>query len=204
MMNKQRVAPRPAIQLTPMISLQRVRVASLSGHVVNFTPREVTLVHPDAVRDCMKVGAVPCDAAGVPFDAVEDDGRRDKVVASGDLRVSLVTLLMDRMIRENDVRSFDSGGVPKLEILNKTLGFDISSKERTDIWQALKTKQAAGEPLDLHPDAGKVLDILDAESKADLLLLAKDQGVPSAEVEGLSARDLRRHLLSKFQGLTSA
>ncbi len=196
-------APRKAIELVKMVSLQRMRVASLSGHVAHFEPRQPALVHPDMVKDCMARGAVPADEAGIPLD-VNEDNTRDRVTASGDLRSSLVMLLMMRFVKENDVKAFDSGGIPKLDVLNKTLGFDISPKERSDIWQALMTLRGAGEEPALHQDATQVLDILDAQSKAELLLIAKGLGIESSEVEGLNARDLRRHLLANYQGLTSA
>ena len=60
-----------------------------------------------------------------------------------------------------------------------------------------------GDEIELHPDAQKVLDILDTESKADLLLFAKAENVPEDEVRGLSARDLRKALLARFAGLTT-
>jgi len=189
-----------------MISLQKFRLASTSGHVVNFEasipgqePKPV-FVHPDAVREAMNRGCIPVDTAGIP---VQDDTSKAKVEFRGTLRQSMLLMLMQRLVTENNAKNFDSGGAPRLDILSKLLGFDIDPKERKLVWQQFQTASSQGDDLVLHEHAKQVLDILDAQSKSDLLLVANELGVPHEEVAGLSLRDLRAKLLTRYSGLTN-
>jgi acetyl-CoA carboxylase alpha subunit len=61
-----------------------------------------------------------------------------------------------------------------------------------------------GEHVVLHKDAESVLAVIDAEGKAELLLLANKHGVEAEQAAGLTTKDLRKMLLARFSGLTSA
>lgn len=191
-------------QMVMMVSALKQRVASTTGHVAVFEAMVPRLVHQDMVRDCMKVGCAPVDQIAGMAAASPDDTSRPAVTAEGSLRSSLISLVIERAIKENNPKTFDSGGIPRLDWLNTTLTFDISPKERTAHWQALQTARANGDAIAYHPDAKKVLDIIDAQGKSDLLLVASEMGVAEDEVKGFNTRDLRKHLLGKFSGLTSA
>jgi len=183
-----------------MVSLNDFRLASTSGHVVVFKAGKPTFVHPAAVNEAQYRGAKIVD--GEP-QAAEDADARLRTGFSLELRKSLLALLMQRTAKENRPADFDAGGVPKIETLSKALGFDVDPKERTEVWRAVGSASAGNAPLEIHADAKAVLDILDAESKADLLLLANERGIPAEDVKGMASRDLRKKLLAGYAGLAA-
>lgn len=180
-----------------MISLRKLRLASTSGHVVHFDANTPTNVPQEAVREAMALGCVPVNAEEAPEFA---DASRAKIEFGGELRESLLFLVISRMIEENDVKQFDSGGRPKASALSKTLGFDVSAKEAREAHKTALTIMAQDGTPDLHPDAEVALEVIDAGSKSELLELAGTLDVPKKETDGLTARKLRSLLVSKLAG----
>lgn len=180
-----------------MISLRSFRLASKSGHTLQFEANKPRFV-PDAVTlEAMAAGCVRVDGEGQP---VNDDTPRGNVALAGTIRQSVLYLFLKRTRKENKVANFDAGGVPKLDVINRATGLDVGGAERTDAWRRLLSDEANGEAPDLHPNAQIALDVIDAESKAELLLVAKENSVPEELVSGLAARDLRKLLLERFMG----
>ena len=185
-----------------MLMLQTRRIASTSGHAVQFTSKVPHFVPREMVRECLHAGAVICDESGQIV--ADDDTTVKRVEFAGDLRVSLLYLLYQRLIKENKSANFTSGQVPKVEIVSRCLAFDVNAKEVKKTWQDFQTAINSGGDLKLHKDAQMVLDIIDANDNSDLQLLAAEMNVPEDETSGLTSRDLRALLLTKFDGLTNA
>ena len=182
-----------------MISLRKFRLASTSGHVVFFEPNKPTPVPKEAVREAMEQGCVPADAKDAPEFV---DATKPMVEFSGTLRTSLLYLVIARMIEENDTKSFDSGGRPKAVVLSKQLGFDVSVKEVKEVHRTVLEAMAQDATPELHVDAEAALEVIDAETKGELLELADAMNVPKKETDGLTSRKLRALLLSKYTGVT--
>lgn len=192
-----------------MISLRKQTITSTLGHTTAFEASNIktgelkpAFVHPLLVPEATKRGCVMADGEDNEALLPDNDGKL-RAGFETKLRRSLLAAIMQRLVNENQPKNFDSGQVPKLEVLSKILGFDVDPKERKEVWQAFSTASASGEELDLHPDATKVLDILDAEGRAELVMVAQEQGATEDEIKGLQTRDLRKHLLAKYAGLTT-
>lgn len=183
-----------------MHSLRTFRLPTTTGHVVQFVAKEPTFVPLAAVPEALRAGCVPVE--GETVDPI-DDNTRLRTGFAAELRRSVMALLMTRLAKENDTKKFDSSGTPKADAVAKLMHTSsVDAKEVREVWRALRSAEKTGEDVTLHADAQKVLDVLDAESRAELLMVAKDHGVAEEEVTGLQARDLRTKLLARFAGAT--
>lgn len=180
-----------------MKSLRKFRLASVTGHIVHFTPDEHVMVPPEAVQEAMAAGCVPIDADEA---AKFDDNGRAKVDFAGELRKSILYLVLKSIAKENDTRKFDAGGVPKAGVIEGVTGLTIGKAEIAAVWRDYLTISSDGGDAALHPSAANVLRVLDAESPMELSELGKEFGVEDAEMQGMSMKELRRKLLSRLGG----
>lgn len=180
-----------------MISLRSFRLASKTGHVVLFeanTPRFV----PDAVvSDAMAAGCVPVDKADIPF---YEDVTRAQVEFEGDARRSTIFLAIQAIVESNDIKEFDGGGVPKAEAVSNRLGYTVARDEVRAIFQMFMTARKENREFGLHPQAMSIMKVIQADTKQELIELAIEFGVAETRAKGLSTRDLRKLLLTKFNG----
>ncbi len=190
-----------------MISLRKLRLSSTLGHTTNFEASTIggalkpSFVHPLLVPEALAKGCVYAD--GSSETELPDNDAKLRTGFEGKLRLSLLMAVYQRLVTENATKNFTAGGTPHLQAVSRIVGFDVDPKELKKTWQEFQTATHSGDELSLHPDAQKVLDILDAEGRADLLAVAVDQGFPEEEVKGLQTKDLRKHLLAKYAGLTT-
>ena len=178
-----------------MISLRSFVLPSLLGHRIVFESNKPTNVPDDVVPEAMAAGCVPADESQRPF---IDEVSRAKVDFSGALRNSLLTLAIDELVKQNNSKTFDGAGLPKIDALKNILGFEVFKDERTAIFRAYMSARQKGETPTLHPDAREVLKIIQLESKSELLELA---GPDDVVATGLTTKELRKHLLMKYSGI---
>lgn len=184
-----------------MISLRKFRLSTTTGHMISFNSNEPVYVPDEAVSAAMAAGCAPVNGADQVF---FDDVQRSRVEFSGDLRKSILHFAIGTLVKENDPRKFDGSGLPRLDVLSKRLGFEVFKDERRVAHQTYMAVLKNGEHVVLHKDAESVLAVIDAEGKAELLLLANKHGVEAEQAAGLTTKDLRKMLLARFSGLTSA
>lgn len=183
-----------------MLSLRSFRLATTTGHVVHFKANTPTPVPDAAVQAAMNAGCVPVDKEDQPF---IDDLNRVKIEFVGNMRKSLIFLAMDVLSRENSPKNFDGGGRPKTEVLTERLGFDVPAKERTAVWQDYMTAKNGGGEFQLHSEAEAAMECITATDLEELRTLAVTNGFTAEQTNGLSSRDLRTLLLSKFSGIAA-
>lgn len=181
-----------------MISLRKFRLASTTGHVIQFKPKEPVYVPDDAVPEAMAQGCVPANEEDVPF---YEDMSRARVEFQGDIRRSLIITAIERVMDRNDHRDFTGGGVPRHKVLGDLLGFEVFESEVSPLYQQYLSAKKEGVDIPLHPATDNVKRVLDASGKADLVDLAVEFGVEKKKAEGLVTKDLRRMLLVKFSGI---
>lgn len=180
-----------------MLSLRKHRIASLSGHIVEFEPNVPVFVPDPAVSEAMAAGCVPVDPSDIPF---YEDMDRAKVEFQGDVRRSIVYLAIQAIVGANDLKEFDGGGVPRHEAVSTRVGFPVAREEVVATYQMFTAARAEGREFGLHPASANILRVIEADSKAELLELAKEFDVPDKNVSGLTVKDLRKLLLVKFSG----
>jgi hypothetical protein len=98
------------------------------------------------------------------------------------------------------VQHFDGGGAPREGVVSDMLGFEVGKKELITVWQIYLAAKSEGREHGLHADAVSVLEIIQAETKNDLLDIAKARGIPDEEVDGKQAKTIRAYLLKQFPG----
>lgn len=184
-----------------MISLRKFNLPTTTGHMISFLPNIPVYVADAAVPAALAAGCVPADESQRP---IFDDLARTRMEFSGDIRKSILHMAIAEVMEENDIKKFDGSGQPKPEIISDRLGFPVLKDERRIAWELYVAAKKEGIEVPLHKDAAKVLEIVDAETKAELLILAEDCGVPTAQAKGLTVKDLRKLLLARFSGLTNA
>ena len=180
-----------------MISLRTFRLSTTAGYIVNVVAREPFDVPQNAMQAAMEAGCVPVDAEDAP---VFEDKSRAVVEFQGDTKRSLVWLVIDSLVKSNNVKDFNGAGKPKHEAVADRLGFTVAQDYVEKIHQEYMTEQSEGTIPNLHPEAQNIIAVIDAQNKAELLELA-DELAPSVETKGLTVRDLRRALLMKMSGL---
>lgn len=183
-----------------MVSLRTFRLATTRGHVLFFKAKQPLDVPEDVAAEAMAKGCVPTNDADVPF---IDDLTRSRVEFQGDIRRSVLLLTVQALAKENNVSKFTGGGVPKAKVISEQLGFDVPAGEVQAVWQEFLTAKSQGADLVLHPSANDVLAIIEAEDRSDLDKLAVKFNIPADRFSGLSTREARRLLLTKFHGLST-
>lgn len=184
-----------------MLSLRNFRLATTKGHIVRFEARKPRMVPDEIAAEAMAAGCVPTHDADAPF---IDDLTRANVEFQGDIRRSVVILALEAIAKSNVAKNFNGAGTPKANVLSERLGFDVTPTEATALWQELMGARNNGIELPMHPQAQSVMAVINAEDRETLLALANQFDVPKDKLEGLSTRDARRFLLTKFHGLTNA
>ena len=199
-MAKSKPSPR---KLVPMISLKTMEVISTLGHSVRFvgSPKglaepHITNVHPAIVQECLAKGAMVVDSGDQPF--IDENAKIKAAFAPGELRTSIVFLVMQRMKEQNNAKLFTSGGIPKAEVVSQMLGFDVTDKEMKTLWQQFQSAVNGDKELDVDPRAKLALDVMDAANVDELKMVASEMNVPTDETDGLTTKDLKQLLLSKF------
>lgn len=180
-----------------MKSLRKFRLASTTGHMVMFSPDAPSYVPPECVQEAMAAGCVPVDAADA---AKFDDSARAKVDFTGELRKSILYMVLSSIAKENDARKFDAGGVPKTGVVEGVTGLTVGKAEIAAAWRDYLNTTATGEEVALHDSAANVLRVLDASTSRELVDLGTEFGVLPDDMRGLTMKELRRKLLSKLGG----
>lgn len=180
-----------------MKSLRSFTLSTLTGHTIAFVAGEPSHVPPNAVSEAMKHGCVPVDASEVPH---ADDPSRPVVEFAGDIRQSMLYLVIDQIVKKNDPKEFTGAGQPREALVSERLGFDVSAKEVVKVFQLHQQGVKEETTYELHPHAVNIARVLEAD-KAELKELALEFGVEEPDFKGLDAKALRRKLLMLFGGV---
>ena len=180
-----------------MVSLRSFLLSTTKGHMVRFESNVPTEVPESILQEAMAAGCVPANKEDAPF---VYDLTRSVVEFQGDARRSTIFLAVKSLAEENDSANFDGGSYPKQEVVADRLGYPVSSAEVRDIYQQYLSAKSSGEAFVLHPQAQNILRVIEATSKGELIELSEEFGVDVKRAKGMTVRDLRRLLLTKFSG----
>jgi hypothetical protein len=113
-------------------------IASTMGHSIDFPKGELIHVPPSMYKEVLAAGGVPEDE--VEIQKIEDDAAKSKVPvepADPAERLSLITMAMEDMVKENLRDDFTANGHPHMRALKRRLGWAASDVERDEAWAAL-------------------------------------------------------------------
>lgn len=183
-----------------MKSLRKFTLSTTLGHAISFTPDKPSYVPPEAVQAAMNAGCVIDDDSEVAF---YEDLSRANVEFVGDVRTSLIYLTIEQLAKTNKPMDFDGAGNPKADVISDALGFKVIPSEVTPVYQLFLTNKQDNKEYALAPEALKAKAVLEAGTKAELILLAEDAGVGQEQYKGLNAREMRKLLMVKFSGVAA-
>lgn len=183
-----------------MKSLRTFRLATTSGHVVQFVANEPKEVPAAVLSEAMKHGCVPVDGT-VDQALFEEAGGKARVDFTGDVRRSVLFLAVKAVAEKNDPKEFDGGGNPLASVVKGMVGFEITPAEVVDIYHIYGQSKRDEVPFELHPSAMNIVRVIEAGDKNELLELAEEFGMKREVYKGLAAKDIRKALLVKFSGI---
>ena len=181
-----------------MISLRNFVLRTTSGHTIKFEAKKPAYVAPEAMQAAMTAGCVPENAEDAPF---YDNEQKAKVEFSGGVRDSVIFLTLTAIAKENNSKNFDGGGFPKLDVVSDRVGFDVNKKEVTRLYQQYVSAKQEGLVYEPHPQAHMVLRVVEATTLTELKALADEYNYPKDKIAGLTAKQVRKLLLTKLSGV---
>lgn len=132
-------------------SLRSVRIATLSGHVVDIPAMRPTFVPDPAYEEARANGCVMCDEHGkiviedglssaalhddpdeIPFLPPEERDIPEK-------RSRVVKLAVLKCFKRNNREDFGTNGVPKAQVVTRMIGFQVTAGEVAEATEALKS-----------------------------------------------------------------
>ena len=130
-----------------MISLQTFTLRSLTGHTRAVKAR-VPIDIPDVcVEEAMARGMVPVHEAGIPLE--HSSHPKPKATApTGTERETLILRKIEEFITRSKTETglFTGSGAPNAKLMGQELGFQISTKERNQVWGKYKLEGAPKAP----------------------------------------------------------
>ncbi len=182
-----------------MKSLRNFRLATTTGFVAMVSASEPFFCPDNCVDEAMKAGCVPVNEGDIPF---YEDASRARVDFVGNLRASIIYMAIDVIVKENNTKNFDAGGMPKLDVVADRLAMQVSPAELRDLFQQYLSNKADGKEYDVHPQAKRVVDVLEASTKAELHEMCGEYDIPTDKTKGMNMKELRKILLVKLSGIT--
>lgn len=178
-----------------MKSLRDFTLTSTLGHTIQIKSEGLNDVPAALVAAAMEKGCVPADPEDAPF---HEDMSRSKLDFVGDLRQALIYLAIEKVLEENDPMSVDGSGYPKAGVISDLAGFNVVGAEVAPVFQLYMTLKQDGKEYPLPANAELIRSVMDANDKAELLLLAEQAGIAKTKAKALNGRDLRKLVLTKL------
>ena len=126
-----------------MVHVRTFLFHSLSGHTIQFEgPTKPVRVPPEAVAECMAIGAAPADEVDMPDLSGNKPDKLEKAAGEpqGEERKAAIKEAIKDLVGVNDTATFDANGSPKLRAINAKVGFRINADERNMIWPEVKAE----------------------------------------------------------------
>lgn len=112
-------------------TLRPVRIASLTGHVINLEPGKPKALPPELHAEAYAMGCVPVDSpenVDVPL------------VPQGEDRERAIVDAINELIVRGDADNFrKADGVPKVAAVEEIFGFAVSGAEIEEAFEKVKT-----------------------------------------------------------------
>ena len=115
---------------TEFRTLRSVRIASLTGHVVNLEPGHPQALPPELHAEAYAAGCVPVDSP---------DHVTAPLVPQGEEREKAIVDAINVLIVKGDPDNFrKADGVPKVAAIEEIFGFAVSGSEIEDAFELVK------------------------------------------------------------------
>lgn len=113
---------------------------STYGHVISFQKGVPVYVPPILEREVTLFGAEPVE--GERLDLLEDlPSRKDEPM--GEDRRALLLAAYETLVTRNGRTDFTGQGRPHLKAVEKLVGFEITNRERDEVWEDFNARRNA-------------------------------------------------------------
>lgn len=180
-----------------MLSLQHLRLETTSGHVLQFKPNEPIFVPDVAVSAARAKGCALAEGEDIEL---QDDVSRATVDFHGDLRKSLLFMAVKTILAKNDPKDFDGAGIPSTDAMTDLVGFTVAGSEIPEVFQLWHAVEEGGSDYTPHANAENVVNVMEANSQAELVAIGEELGMSKSSMKGMKTRELRKALLIKLSG----
>lgn len=179
-----------------MIAPRNYTLRTKSGHVIRFLAGTPKLVPDDIVSEALAVNILPVENSELT--AVDNSAQGvQRVNINGTLRTALLIHAIHDVVRENDSENFDGGGRPKVHVIAARSGVDVSSRERSEMWDKYRELIASAEDLPTHKALDTVLAVQSLNTPSDMKEYAQLLEIPESKLNGLSLREQKQLLLAQ-------
>lgn len=114
-------------------------LVSLAGRVISFKAGQPVWVPPEVEKEAMLIGALPTEGTK---DILDPEPEEQLELSAADRLAAINKAFV--VMKGRDARGdFTAQGVPNTKVLEKLTGFEVTSKERDETWQAFKEAEAA-------------------------------------------------------------
>jgi hypothetical protein len=110
-----------------------------AGHIITFVKGQPTWVPPMIEKEAVAIGAERVD--GDKVDVLGEEAPPAPTY-SPDEREQMIMLAFETLIEKNERKSFTAQGVPTDKAVEAITGFEVSTKERQELWQKYKEAKA--------------------------------------------------------------
>lgn len=117
-------------QNTVFRTLRPVRIASLTGHIINIVPGEPKALPPSMHEEAYAAGCVPVDSP---------EHVTAPLVPSGEDREAALVHAIHQLIAENDDAKFKNSGAPKVAAMEEVFGFAVTAAETDAAFEKVKS-----------------------------------------------------------------
>ena len=133
-------------QAIVMVANRKVRVASLTGHVIVFEKDEPILVPASMIPECMAVGIIPADVDDTESYAPPEE--KKPTVPTGLEREEELRKQINVMRERNERGDFTGAGRPDLRVLASLLGFKPDRVEVENLWAKMREEEGDAKSLE--------------------------------------------------------
>lgn len=120
-----------------MVMNRDYRYSSTNGYAYVFKKDSPIYVAPRAVTDLLAVGAQLVNATAEEVLSPPKADPSTFVEPGDDERTQLIKMAIHDLIVENKTEKFGANGQPKVDVLEKMVGFDVTAEERTAAFKAV-------------------------------------------------------------------
>jgi hypothetical protein len=107
------------------------------GHIISFVKGEPAWVPPIIEKDAIAIGAERAD--GGSTDLLGPEKEAVKTISGDELRAQMFTTF-ELIVEKNDPKEFTGQGIPRVDAVERILGFNVDRADVVDAWAEFKVK----------------------------------------------------------------
>lgn len=137
-------------------TLRPVRIASLSGHIINIKPGHPVDVPPPAQAEAYAMGCVPVDS--------DNGDHKAPLVPQGDDRERAIMDSIHILITKGDLSKFKVNGIPRVDAVEEEFGYAVTSIEVETMFNKI---ERVSEDLSRLEEMNDVVELANSDNEKE-------------------------------------